>query len=701
MWSLRNGSVQPSFELRWSTSPVIIHLTIIILMGPLVMTISGCGGGSSAQSPPPPSGVAISSISPTTAATGSPDLTLTVKGSNFPNVANNISQVAWSANGSVTHLTTTFVNRTQLMAIVPAALLANPGTAQVLVETGDPTDMLLKSNSVTFSISTPPQGPFSISSLSPMDASAGSPDLTLTITGSNLDLRHAGTHQTNTDVVWSANGSDTQLSLIALSSTTITTKVPAALLAKSAKAGIHVEKWFFMDDTPFAVSNTLTFTVTSGGSGTAIVSPSTVTLGPRGTRQFAFMTEGSDANADWVVEEGTAGGTITSTGLYTAPSGIGTFHVTATSATDSSRSATATVAVAASGFTITGSMHSARSGHTATLLKDGRVLIIGGGDGTAELFDPTSGTFSVTGPPVTGRLNATATLLPDGKVLIAGGLGLTAGPDGFLPRLNNAELFDPLTNTFRATGSMIQARWRHTATMLSDGKVLVAGGFIDAICITASAELFDPATGTFSSTGSMLTERVFHTATLLKSGEVLMAGGSNGCAPDAADDPPWDPLFVELYEPGPGNFQAGSEMSTTRIGHAAILLGNGKVLMLGGIPTVQNLHEQPPNPSYAEEYDSATQNISPVPGLSIAQAKYTATLLTNGKVLVAGGVDEQGHPTSEAGLVDSASGTLATTGGLVTARVGHTTTLLNDGRVLVTGGTDNSGNDTATAELYK
>jgi Galactose oxidase, central domain len=182
---------------------------------------------------------------------------------------------------------------------------------------------------------------------------------------------------------------------------------------------------------------------------------------------------------------------------------------------------------------------------------------------------------------------------------------------------------------------------------------------------------------------------------------VLMAGGSNGCAPDAADDPPWDPLFVELYEPGSGNFQARSEMSTTRIGHAAIPVGNGKVLMLGGIPAMQNLHEQPPNPSYAEEYESATQNILPVPGLSISQAKYTATLLTSAKILIAGGVDEQGHPTCEAGLVDPASASFNATGGLVTARAGHTATLLNDGRVLVTGGTDSNGNATATAELYK
>ena len=255
--------------------------------------------------------------------------------------------------------------------------------------------------------------------------------------------------------------------------------------------------------------------------------------------------------------------------------------MSATSVADPSKSATAVVSVVASGFAITGSMHSARSGHSATLLKDGKVLIVGGGDGTAELFDPTNGTFTLTGSPVTRRLGATATLLADGKVLIAGGLGLTAGSDGHLIRLNSAEIFDPATGTFTATGSMIQARRLHTATLLEDGRVLVAGGYFDAICTTASAELFDPTTGTFSSAGFMLTERVNHTATLLKSGEVLLAGGSNGRAPDSSDDPPWDPLFVELYEPGPGNFQAGSDMSTTRIGHAAVRLLDGKVLMLG------------------------------------------------------------------------------------------------------------------------
>jgi IPT/TIG domain/Galactose oxidase, central domain len=672
------------------------ELALSLLVLPL--TFIGCGGGSSAQvQPPPPAVPTISSISPTTAAPGSPDLTLAVMGSNFVNSAHSLSRVAWSVNGSETLLATTFVSSTQLMAIVPAGLLANAGTAQVLVETGDPTDMLSKSNSVTFSISTSPLGPPSITSISPTSAVAGSTDITLNITGSNL----AGRPHDVRRPVWSANGITTNLSTTFVSSNQLTAVIPASLMSSPVTAQVFIAFGDPMGDVPLSNSNSLEFKVTSAAQGATSISPSTDTLGPLGTRQFVFTMEGGNANADWVVEEGAAGGTITSTGLYAAPSGIGTYHLTATSVRDSSKYATATVTVVGSGFTTTGSMRSARIGHTATLLKDGRVLIVGGGDGTAELFDPTSGTFSITGPPRTGRLNATATLLADGRVLIAGGLGLTAGPDGFLTRLNSAEIFDAATGTFRATGSMIQTRRRHTATLLSDGRVLVAGGYSDAICTTASAELFDPATGTFSSSGTMLTERVFHTATLLKSGEVLMAGGSNGCAPDAPDDPPWDPLFVEVYDPGSGSFQAGSGMNTTRIGHAAIPLGNGKVLILGGIPALQNLHEQPIDPSYAEEYDPATHAISPVAGLTISQAKYTATLLTSGKVLIAGGVDEQGHPTSEAGLVDPASGTLATTGGPVTARVGHTATLLNDGRVLVTGGTDSSGNATASAELYK
>jgi hypothetical protein len=548
--------------------------------------------------------------------------------------------------------------------------------------------------------STPP----SIISISPSSAPAGRPDVTLTIMGSGFD-----NGRTTSIVGWStasnpncpiSNGGCTWLDTTFIDSDELTAVIPAALLASAVTAKVFVVNYDAMgepEDLGSPTSNAVTFSVTAPAPA---VSPASAVLGPKSTQQFVAMMNGKPADATWAIQEGPAGGTVTASGLYTVPDQGGTFHVIATLVAEPSNSATAEISVTESGFTPTGNMQVARSGHKATLLKNGKVLILGGGDATAELFDPTSGTFSFTGPPVTGRRSASATLLADGRVLIAGGLGLTAGPDGFLPVLETAELFDPATNSFSATGNMQQARWDHVATLLNDGRVLITGGRT-GLCFTANAELFDPATNSFSSIGFMLSERDGHTATLLSTGEVLIAGGSNGCAPDAADDPPWDPLFVELYEPNSKTFLAAGNMSTTRIGHAAIRLADGHVLLLGGILSIQNLHDQPPNPSYAELYDPAAQFISPVAGLTISQTGYSATLLGNGLVLVAGGKDSNGLAVSEAQLLNTSTAELTPTGSLATPRVGHTATLLQDGRVLVTGGTDANGGALASAEIYQ
>jgi hypothetical protein len=343
------------------------------------------------------------------------------------------------------------------------------------------------------------------------------------------------------------------------------------MIATPGSIGITVKS-------PGSSSNAITFEISPA---VPSVVPGVDTLGPHGTRRF--LTVGFDSAVAWSIEEGSAAGTITSDGVYTAPAQTGPLHVIATSLSDSNKRAAAIVNVASAGFTPTGAMHVARSGHTATLLNDGRVLVLGGGDGTAELFDPTSGTFSFTSAPVTGRLGATATLLVDGKVLIAGGLGLDPGQDGSLPFIETAEIFDPETGKFRSTGSLVQTRFHHTATLLTDGRVLIAGGY-KGLCITPGAEIFDPATESFSSVGFMLSGRGGHTATLVETGKVLLAGGANGCRPDAADDPPWDPLFLEVFDSTANTFHASGNMSTTRIGHSAIALLNGKVLILGGIP---------------------------------------------------------------------------------------------------------------------
>ena len=135
----------------------------------------------------------------------------------------------------------------------------------------------------------------------------------------------------------------------------------------------------------------------------------------------------------------------------------------------------------------------------------------------------------------------------------------------------------------------------------------------------------------------MQTDRAQHTATLLESGKVFIVGGWNGHAADAADDPPWDPLFGELFDPSAGTFTSTGSMSTTRIGHSATLLGDGKVLLLGGIPSLQNIHSQLPNPPYAEIYDPVTETFSGFDDLTLTRQNYTVTSLKNGELLLAGG----------------------------------------------------------------
>jgi hypothetical protein len=274
--------------------------------------------------------------------------------------------------------------------------------------------------------------------------------------------------------------------------------------------------------------------------------------------------------------------------------------------------------------------------------------------------------FKPDGAMGTPRTSDTATLLTDGTVLIAGGLGLAS-----------AEKYDPTTAKFTPTGSMSMPRDSHTATRLASGKVLIAGGGgLGGDPVTATAELFDPATGIFTLTGSMSVARTGHNATLLSDGKVLITGGGTTTA--------------ELYDPSTGKFTPTTGLLTTaRTNDTATLLPSGKVLITGGFNSGAL--------ATAELYDPAKETFAATGSMAATRVSQTATLLTTGpntgKVVVAGGA------TTAAELFDPATGTFSATGPMAAALAGQTATLLSDGTVLMAGGSDVNG-IIAAAELY-
>lgn len=336
----------------------------------------------------------------------------------------------------------------------------------------------------------------------------------------------------------------------------------------------------------------------------------------------------------------------------------------------------------ASTLSATSNMNAPRSGHTATLLPSGQVLIAGGMErngvffNTAELYNPATSSFTaVTRTMSVQRVGHIATLLPNGKVLVAGGWSSAAV-------LASAELYDPATGAFTLTGSMIVPRGDFSATLLPDGKVLVAGGENDRAL--SSAEIYDPATGRFAPTGNMKAERTMHTAVLLSNGKVLIAGGGEYQHPLAS---------AELYAPATGTFTVTGNMSVPRYKQAAMLLPDKNVLVVGG----SNGRDWQGRYASAEVYSAAKGVFSAISNMNTARFKIpeAVTLLKNGKVLVAGGGEqfEIYNPATRSFSV--------ATGRMDTARFYSTATLLADGRVLIAGGYDNRSLASAKAWIYE
>jgi trimeric autotransporter adhesin len=282
--------------------------------------------------------------------------------------------------------------------------------------------------------------------------------------------------------------------------------------------------------------------------------------------------------------------------------------------------------------------------------------------------------FVLTGSLNTARQFHTATLLNNGLVLIAGGFNSSGA-------LASAELYDPTTGTFTPTGNLNTARGQHTATLLQNGTVLIVGGNGGSGNV-ATAEIYNPATGTFTATGSLNTARTMHTATMLSSGMVLIAGGLDPNNLNLAS--------AELYSPFTGTFSFTGSLNTARSQQTATLLNTGLVLVAGGSPAGAQ--------TSAELYDPASATFTPTGNLNTARYDHTATLLNDGTVMIAGG-SGSGGTVANAELYSAGSATFTPTGSLSTARFEHTASLLNNGTVLAAAGAG-TGGALSSAELY-
>jgi N-acetylneuraminic acid mutarotase len=341
-------------------------------------------------------------------------------------------------------------------------------------------------------------------------------------------------------------------------------------------------------------------------------------------------------------------------------------------------------------------MRTARASQTATLLTNGLVLVAGGtGENggalaSSELYNSASGTWSSTGSLNVARVSARSVLLANGVVLTMGGC---VSNDCLSSTTRSAEIYNPMSGTWTVTGSMRTARAEFIAVLLPSKKVLVAGGCTSynvngCVAVTTAAELYDPTTGTWTSTGAMRAGRMAMTGTVLPNAKALIAGGQTA-ASDALGS-------SELYNPVTGTFSLTGRLITPRSGHTATLLKNGFVLMAGG----ENVNGV--SISKAELYNAATGMYAATGNMPSVRQEHVAVLLPTGSVLVVGGNNVNSTTTTalaSCATYNPATRTWATASTMKNARVDHTATLLTNGHVLAAGG-DNASGELSSAELF-
>ena len=353
------------------------------------------------------------------------------------------------------------------------------------------------------------------------------------------------------------------------------------------------------------------------------------------------------------------------------------------------RTAQAPAAIESGAWSPAPAMPVGRGFHTASLLPNGKVLVVGGNQtfralaASAELYDPRTRMWSSAGMLTTPRSLHTATLLKNGKVLIVGGSQV----DSFsLGSLASAELYDPQTNSWALAASMHTPRSYHTATLLADGRVLVVGGIEASNDVTgkvlASAELYDPATNTWTTAAPMRVARARHAAILLADHRVLVIGG-NDVAYSAFSN-----YFAtaELYDPTRQSWSPAGSMNYARTFPTGTVLPDGRVLVVGDAGV---------NERTAEIFDPRNERWSLAPDPGVGRAEHVAVRLRNGAVLVAGGIGE-----TSAQLFDWRRNAWSNAGAMAVIRANATATVLDNGQVLVTGGFGSGRTAWASAERY-
>jgi hypothetical protein len=332
-------------------------------------------------------------------------------------------------------------------------------------------------------------------------------------------------------------------------------------------------------------------------------------------------------------------------------------------------------------------------------LHDGRIMVIGGAASgssydavaTAATFDPATGHWSRVTDMLQPRAYATAVTLNDGSVLVAGG-SRNGQP------LDTAERYIPDAGTWVAAGRLNLPRTQGELTLLADGRALATGGGIEGgptWSSTASAEIFNPKTSQWSLVPPMAVARARHTAVLLPDGEVLVAGGATTFHLDAGIVT----ASAELFNPRTNSWRAAASMPEPRYVQGSVLLHDGRVLLAGGWYAMSNAD---PSHETAVIYDPATDKWSATGSMTTARAEFGLAMLPDGRVLVAGGTDKDYNLTVTAELFDPVTGSWTPTGNLKVATMWSAIQTLADGRVLISGGgLDASATKvTAACEIY-